>query len=358
MIISILIFIYFQQNFTYFTYLLLTQFDMIQIFMNILISTLLISIFCFSIYSESNALLPDVDFDISMDTSHLLNDKTYQQIKEVYNHNRLSKMQYATEPKTPKVMHRIWIGTKPFPKIFAQYKESCEKLHPEWEHKLWTDKDVENWNFRNKDLYNKASSYQEKSDILRYEILHKHGGLYTDTDVMCLQTFDELHHKYNFFTLYTGTIHNSIIASAPNNSIFLRTLANIRNHWDSVENIFTKEGFRDQKRLMRLAIYRTWMPFQAVVHENLASLKNSDAILMPRSYLFPEYVKLGPIDTFLQFINYEYDGRLTKQMAIKIKPETITLQDFGRKKEVINLSKLKMMKWYEKLYTKIKDKLR
>lgn len=40
--------------------------------------------------------------------------------------------------------------------------------------------------------FDAATNFGEKSDILRYEILEKHGGVYADVDVACVQAFDSL----------------------------------------------------------------------------------------------------------------------------------------------------------------------
>lgn len=40
--------------------------------------------------------------------------------------------------------------------------------------------------------FDAACNYGEKADILRYEILERHGGVYADVDVACLRSFDRL----------------------------------------------------------------------------------------------------------------------------------------------------------------------
>lgn len=40
--------------------------------------------------------------------------------------------------------------------------------------------------------FDQAQTWAGKSDILRYELLYRFGGIYVDTDVECLRPFDEL----------------------------------------------------------------------------------------------------------------------------------------------------------------------
>ena len=47
--------------------------------------------------------------------------------------------------------------------------------------------DVKSIILKNKKAYSLAKNWGMKSDILRYEILQKFGGVYIDTDYECLQ---------------------------------------------------------------------------------------------------------------------------------------------------------------------------
>ena len=98
----------------------------------------------------------------------------------------------------PKVLHRIWVGGS-MPKAYEKYGEQWEKLHPGWSFRLWTDEDFKSGWLANQDLFDEAERYvashavgQFRSDVARYEILHRFGGVYVDCDVEPLKNFDEL----------------------------------------------------------------------------------------------------------------------------------------------------------------------
>lgn len=57
---------------------------------------------------------------------------------------------------------------------------------PEWKYKLWTEKEIEELYMLNKDLYDKEPTMYGKSDLARYEILNKYGGIYIDADSIWL----------------------------------------------------------------------------------------------------------------------------------------------------------------------------
>ncbi|CRX38793.1 Glycosyltransferase [Estrella lausannensis] len=91
----------------------------------------------------------------------------------------------------PKIIHQIWVGS-PVPKKYVQWMRTWTNWQG-WEYRLWTDKEVESIILSNAELYQKASNFGVKGDILRYEILYQFGGLYADTDFECLNpSFFEL----------------------------------------------------------------------------------------------------------------------------------------------------------------------
>ena len=74
-------------------------------------------------------------------------------------------------------------------------------------------------------------NYGQKSDILRYEILYRFGGLYVDTDFECFRSFDIFLHGLDFF-VGSGfgdnfTVYNGLIASVPNHPIIKTCIENI-----------------------------------------------------------------------------------------------------------------------------------
>jgi hypothetical protein len=96
----------------------------------------------------------------------------------------------------PKILHRIWVGN-PIPDHLAAFEDNWRQLHPDWQFKLWTDKDL-GW-LQNQQLYDRAELVvppdavgQFRSDLARYEILQRYGGVYADCDVEPVKNFDNL----------------------------------------------------------------------------------------------------------------------------------------------------------------------
>jgi inositol phosphorylceramide mannosyltransferase catalytic subunit len=90
----------------------------------------------------------------------------------------------------PRVVHRIWLGGRPLPAEFRRYEETWRAHHPRWDHRLWGDHDLHR--LVPAEALSRCRHDSERSDLLRYEILRRFGGVYVDTDVECLKPLDAL----------------------------------------------------------------------------------------------------------------------------------------------------------------------
>ena len=123
----------------------------------------------------------------------------------------------------PRIFHQVWINkiNPELPEKFCAYRDSWLTLHPDWQYKLWN---LDNLDFipRRMDLINSASSYAQMADILRYEILLRHGGVYLDTDFECLRNIDPiLIGVKNFSCSEDGSSVSIGIIGAEPNSIYM-----------------------------------------------------------------------------------------------------------------------------------------
>ena len=135
-------------------------------------------------------------FDIIISKSYAYSKdefKTNQRwriLEELYNRNFLND-EGRNYDRLPKKIHQIWLGGK-MPDKYRKYSETWQRLNPDWEYKLWGDSDALDFTMVNRGCFEKADNYGQKSDIFRYEILRKEGGLYVDTDFECLKPFSDL----------------------------------------------------------------------------------------------------------------------------------------------------------------------
>jgi inositol phosphorylceramide mannosyltransferase catalytic subunit len=76
------------------------------------------------------------------------------------------------------------------PEEFERYGRTWVEHHPEWEMRLWADDNLPE--LRHPDALERCRNEGEQSDLIRYEVLLRFGGVYVDTDVECLRPIDPL----------------------------------------------------------------------------------------------------------------------------------------------------------------------
>jgi hypothetical protein len=238
----------------------------------------------------SNADIPYKSFDESMSiTKNHKKSHDYIVLEKIYEKNNPSVLGDKKRNTIPKIIHQIWLGPKQIPAKHQENSNQWRALHPDWEYKLWTEKDIENWDFSSKDLFNRSSSYQEQADLLRYEVLIKYGGLYLDFDYQPFKSLDEVHSKYDFYGTTEPIAENAdivvtdaLVGSVPNHKIFIETLKDIRSHWDSEEEKIKHFAPTKERHLIHIGVNRCMIPFGKSVLRNIDS-KNS--IVFPTSYM-------------------------------------------------------------------------
>ena len=304
-------------------------------------------LFYFILFLTFNSLarnynILDVDFIESMvdrdeiSLKKLTQNPKYNQylkiLAENYEANKPSKMLYMKESIIPKIMHHVWLGGD-IPPLYQNYLNECRKIHPNWEFKIWNEDAISNLNLEYQDLYDKSRSYPAKSDIARYEILYRYGGVYRDMDVKCYRPLDDLNHMYQLYVpleYYTEnfdrpTINNGIIGASAKNYI-KKTLEAIKENYDNIWNDFDlyNNSSLGQYSNTGMAAITTMLPLTDVFIQN----SNSDkTIAFPTSYFIP-------------LVAYNYDSHLTifnTTYFQSVKPETMMWHNFA-KKEIIMLN--------------------
>ena len=128
----------------------------------------------------------------------------------------------------PKVLHRIWLGSNPIPEELASYGDSWKIHHPSWDMHLWTDDKVVT--LGSEETLSRARNYSEKSDVLRYEILWRFGGVYIDMDVECLRPIDELLDDVSLFAAFErpGRIGSAVVGAEPSHPAMKHAVTEIQ----------------------------------------------------------------------------------------------------------------------------------
>lgn len=165
----------------------------------------------------------------------------YERIRELWEEQskKIESIEKADgNPTIPLLIHQIWLGSAKRPEICDQFAETWRTRHPQWEYRLWTDKDAAVILQHHPGLlqaFEAASNPAEKSDILRLVIVLEQGGLYVDMDFECLRPLDELHHATSFYTGVSNVgafeLNNGLFAAAPRHPLVAFYCEHVGKPW-------------------------------------------------------------------------------------------------------------------------------
>jgi mannosyltransferase OCH1-like enzyme len=211
------------------------------------------------------------DFKMQMVNS-INDDINWILLEKLYNnhYNRVERTE-----KIPKIIHQIWLGGE-FPSKYNDFRDKMMSINNNWEYKLWTDVDVDTFDLKNKILYNNIKNLGAKSDIFRYEILERIGGLYIDVDFDTIKPFDDLC-SLDFFAgvghVDKPEVFNSLMASIPKHKYIASLVSDLQTKThidDSIGGVMENTG----------PYFITRKFFEVISEED-------NVVVFPTKYFFP-----------------------------------------------------------------------
>lgn len=136
----------------------------------------------------------------------------------------------------PKIIHYCWVGGAPKPESVLYCIESWKKFCPDYEIREWNES---NYDFTINPYMHQA--YEAKRwgfvpDYARLDIIYKYGGIYLDTDVELVRSFDDLLNTESFFGFEDTGEGTYFVAcglgfgAMPNNELIRK----LRDYYDTV----------------------------------------------------------------------------------------------------------------------------
>jgi hypothetical protein len=125
--------------------------------------------------------------------------------------------------RIPRTLHRVWVGAAPMPAEYEHFGETFGRHHPGWEMRTWTDGDLPGLDI-DVALRERARTPSELSNLMRYEVLRRYGGVYVDTDVECLRPLTPLLRGVDAFAALEcpGRVGNAVLGAVPSHPVFER----------------------------------------------------------------------------------------------------------------------------------------
>lgn len=248
----------------------------------------------------------------------------------------------------PKTLNYCWFGGKKKPKLVRDCIVSWKKNMPEY--------NIIEWNEKNSDLFHPfvKEAYRLKkwafvADYVRLNVIYENGGIYLDTDMMVLKSFDAFLDSSCFFGAEDSDFISCGIMGAKQKNEFIKKCLRV---YDSliitmntnlgeitIPRIITKEFNRYSKTIMQfdkiifydgIVIYPSsfFYPFPFANKSDLINYKNyikyeSYAVhLWSSSWI--EYSE------FYYFRNSEYSRGFAKVFDKIIKDRKIDLKYLGK----------------------------
>jgi predicted O-methyltransferase YrrM len=136
----------------------------------------------------------------------------------------------------PKKIFQLWHSSTDVTDQMILRTEVLKTQHPDFEYELFfldSAREFIRENFETKVLtaFDSIIPFAFKSDLWRYCILYKYGGIYLDMKYECTNEFRFSHlnptQEYYVFDVNKFSIYNGFIVAKPNNPIFLHTINQI-----------------------------------------------------------------------------------------------------------------------------------
>jgi hypothetical protein len=224
--------------------------------------------------------------------------------------------------KIPKILHFIWIGPNPFPRESVENVRTWVAKHPGWKVKFWTDRKrpvpcpgmelnlFQDFKFQTlADCYQKADNFGEKSDVWRYEILYREGGVYVDHDVKCFKAFDQLNLSYDFYCgmdmPYKSSLPscvfptNNLIGVRPEHPVLKSCIDLLNEKWDQITQDYPGS---DRDAMLNRVLHRTFLLFGEAIKSAHGQQGNRDIV-------FPAYYFDAPSDELAIWARHLYSGK-------------------------------------------------
>ena len=203
----------------------------------------------------------------------------------------------------PKIIHYCWLGGKPLPEMAKKCIETWKKCCPDYEIKEWNET---NYDFT-KHPYMKAALEAKKwgfvPDVARLDIIYNYGGIYLDTDVEMIRSFDELLSLHGFAGMeIKGRVNlGQGFGAEQHNKAILKML----REYDNIEFV------NDNDYLSKHAspVYQTKTLISIGMKEINQVQELEDITIFPTDYFCPKSIDTGELTiTSNTYSIHHFDG--------------------------------------------------
>lgn len=235
----------------------------------------------------------------------------------------------------PKIIHYCWFGKKKKDYLVRLYIDSWRKCLPDYK--------IIEWNEGNSPIYESdfakeaysSSCYAFVADYVRVYALYNYGGIYLDTDVLVLKSFNPFL-KDKAFTCFetknTNLVGTAVMGCGPRDEIMGLFLQYYQNRH------FINNG--NQDRLANTFIFRILLEPFGLVCNNQKQILSNGFVIYPRTF---------------------FSAKINSSNSLDISSDTVCIHNFAEswisskrklKKKFYNFISYLKIKYVEKQYSK------
>lgn len=195
----------------------------------------------------------------------------------------------------PKIIHQIWLGPKTPPNwCINSWRNNYLLNYPDWEYKLWTEKDIKNIKLKTQNIFEKEETWRGKADILRYEILYNEGGIFIDADSFSLnKNLEDL--------IIDSKDYNLFVGKEPNDNVdYANGVIGCKKHSIEMLNLinYLNQNY-DELLKKHPKKYDVWLRTGPVV---MNTIIKKNIKIYPSNYFYPEgFIKNNIKKDFTKF---------------------------------------------------------
>ena len=181
----------------------------------------------------------------------------------------------------PKVIHYCWFGNNEFPELEKKCLNSWKKVLQDYQIILWNENnsDLTECSYVQQAYENKK--YAFVSDYIRAKALYTYGGIYLDTDVEVLRSFDQFLQKKGFLGFENRTTVGTAIMACEHRSEFAERMIEYYHSHPFID----KSG--NMNLTTNVTILNSILENKGMERLNKAQVID-DITILPRDFFYPK----------------------------------------------------------------------
>lgn len=195
----------------------------------------------------------------------------------------------------PKIVHYCWLSNDPYPKNIARCLESWKEKLPDYEFIKWDFNRIDKSKFKwVSDAFDNRK-YAFAADYIRSYAIYNYGGIYLDSDVEVIKSFDDLlSHHYFMGCEFNKTSPEAAVIGAEKGHPFFEKLL----HYYDGRSFVKADGTLDRRTLPSIFLEILDNGFKVEHIDNPSQIDDDDSnkiCILPYYYFSPKSTLDGKI---------------------------------------------------------------